>query len=125
MAASDEECVTFKDANDFFSIEAEGKDPYELDFSGTFQRMQSHLNKTTEDAATPAREVDEGSPVTDSGIHTMLSSQFGPAIQTFYSVHEKVHKELIKTTVGMLTSFELKKMLLRIYINNRYYLIII
>ena len=108
MAASDEECVTFKDANDFFSIEAEGKDPYELDFSRTFQRMQSHLNKTTEDAATPARELDEGSPVTDSGIHTLLSSQFGPAIQKFYSDHEELHQEMIKTTIGMWKTFDQK-----------------
>jgi hypothetical protein len=101
MAASDEECVTFQDANDFFSVEAEGKDPYELEFTGTFQRMQSHLNKTTEDAAAPPKEVDEGSPVTDSGLQTLLSSQFGPAIQKFYSVHEELHQEMIKTTIGM------------------------
>jgi hypothetical protein len=50
---------------------------------------------TDDAAAAPPREVDEGSPVVDSGIQTMLSSQFGPAIQKFYSDHEKLHQEMI------------------------------
>jgi hypothetical protein len=100
QASGDKKCIN--EVNTYFSIEAEGKDPYELDFSGTFQKMQSHPNKTTEDAAAPPREVVEGSPLTESGIQTLLNSQFGPAFKKCYPDHEELHQEMIKTTcIGM------------------------
>jgi hypothetical protein len=92
MDSSDDEPGNFSNANDFFSYEADSRDPLQLSFSKTIKNLSIFETKI-EDSG------DGSHP--DSTLMRQVETQMAPVIQGFLRSGEEIHTKLIKTTVGM------------------------
>jgi hypothetical protein len=93
MDSSDDEPSNFRNAKDFFGVEAETRDPFELSYSNNIKNLNNFETKI-EDSG------DESHP-NSMNLTKLIVTQMAPVIQEFHRIGEETHTQLIKTTAGM------------------------